>query len=342
MSKVSIIVPVYNAEKTINKCIFSIINQSFNDLEIICINDGSTDESLSILKDWEKKDDRVIVIDKQNEGVSKARNDGIKKSTGKYITFVDSDDYISKTEIEEMYDTIIKNKVEMVRVNYQIHNKTMSKIYGDKVPLISNRKLNVIDIKNEILPKILDGNLPCFSCLFIIKKETLMKTSLFPINIHMMEDLVLYIDLITKIKSLYILDKPLYHIVFNDNSGTNNINNIKRNIFDVITVNKIVKSILFKNKLDSIDNIIRINVLHSNAISDFIFKHYLSYDDTINLCRKLSNDRDFLDIFNVIDFKKINIQRKIILKCIIKNRVLILKVYLTIRKYIYKIKRLGD
>ena len=89
MVQVSIIVPVYNVEKYLSKCLESLINQTLKDIEIICVNDGSTDNSLSILKEYANKDSRIKIIDKQNEGVSVARNTGIEVATGEYLMFVD-------------------------------------------------------------------------------------------------------------------------------------------------------------------------------------------------------------------------------------------------------------
>ena len=87
--KVSIIIPIYNGEKHLAECLDTIQNQTYTNLEIICINDGSRDKSLSILKEYQKKDDRFIVIDQKNAGQSKARNEGIRRASGKYISFVD-------------------------------------------------------------------------------------------------------------------------------------------------------------------------------------------------------------------------------------------------------------
>ncbi len=92
MPKVSIIVPVYNVEKYLSTCLDSLINQTLKDIEIICINDGSTDNSLNILNEYAQKDTRIIVINKENSGPGSCRNLGIEKATGEYIQFVDSDD----------------------------------------------------------------------------------------------------------------------------------------------------------------------------------------------------------------------------------------------------------
>ena len=154
MDKVSIIVPVYNNEEFLDKCLKSIINQTYKNLEIILINDGSKDNSLKIMKDYAIKDTRIIIIDKKNEGVSKARNDGIKKATGQYITFVDSDDYIDLTQIEEMYNAIKKNKVDVVRSNYKVHYDKVSRVDKGDLAEISNKILKKRKIKEVFLKKI--------------------------------------------------------------------------------------------------------------------------------------------------------------------------------------------
>ena len=92
--KISIIIPVYNVEKYLHECLDSIINQTFKDLEIICVDDGSTDKSSEILEEYEQKDKRFTVISQPNKGVSAARNRGMQQAKGKYIMFVDSDDYV--------------------------------------------------------------------------------------------------------------------------------------------------------------------------------------------------------------------------------------------------------
>lgn len=103
MPKVSIIIPVYNVEEYLPKCLDSVINQTLKDIEIICINDGSLDNSLDILQAYAKMDNRIIVLDKENEGQGVARNLGIQKATGEYIGFVDPDDWVDETMFEEMY-----------------------------------------------------------------------------------------------------------------------------------------------------------------------------------------------------------------------------------------------
>ena len=105
---ISIIIPVYNVSNYLDKCLESICNQTYQNIEIITVNDGSKDDSLNILKKWKKKDSRITIIDKENGGLSSARNAGIEKATGKYIMFIDSDDFADKKFIEILYTNLKK------------------------------------------------------------------------------------------------------------------------------------------------------------------------------------------------------------------------------------------
>lgn len=111
---ISIIIPVYNVEKYIEKCLESVINQTYNNIEIILIDDGSLDDSGKICDEYAKKDKRIVVIHKNNEGVSVARNVGIKKSKGKYVAFIDSDDYVEENYVEKLYITIDEKDMAIV------------------------------------------------------------------------------------------------------------------------------------------------------------------------------------------------------------------------------------
>ena len=104
MPQVSVIIPVYNVEKYLRQCLDSVINQTLEDIEIICVNDGSTDKSREILNEYAYKDSRIVVIHKENGGLASARNEGLKHVTGKYCHFLDSDDYIEK----KLYEYAVK------------------------------------------------------------------------------------------------------------------------------------------------------------------------------------------------------------------------------------------
>lgn len=113
MAKVSIIVPVYNVEKYLRKCLDSLINQTLKDIEIICVNDGSKDNSPKILEEYAKKDNRIIVINQENAGLSVARNSGIDIAKGEYIGFVDSDDWVDLDFFEKLYYSATSNDADI-------------------------------------------------------------------------------------------------------------------------------------------------------------------------------------------------------------------------------------
>ncbi|MEG2898607.1 MAG: glycosyltransferase, partial [Eubacterium sp.] len=104
MKLISLIIPIYNSEKFLDRCIQSIINQTYKNIEIILVNDGSIDQSLEICQLYKKRDNRIVIINKKNGGVGSARNIGLQKAKGDYIGFIDSDDYIDKETYEEYYN----------------------------------------------------------------------------------------------------------------------------------------------------------------------------------------------------------------------------------------------
>ena len=146
---ITVIVPVYNAAKYLSKCLNTIINQTYKNLEIICINDGSFDNSLEILKKFHSYDNRIKIIDKKNEGVSIARNEALAVSKGDYLIFVDSDDWIDMQTCDVALKTILEENADVVMWPYirEYPNKSLSKeIYRVDTKLLFNYK----EVKNKL------------------------------------------------------------------------------------------------------------------------------------------------------------------------------------------------
>lgn len=338
MKKVSIILPIYNGEKYLNKCINSVLNQTYENIELICINDGSKDKTLNVLQSY--KDHRIKIIDKNNSGVSDTRNLGLSNATGDYVAFIDVDDFYDKQFVEKMVFYIQKYNADAVRCNYEVINSNDNLIEKGNLNFYSNKKYDDDGIKKIILPLLLKGTIPCFSCLLLIKREKI-KNVYFPTNIHMMEDVVFYIDLLTQLKSLYICDDILYTIMYNDKGATNLYANYERNILDIIEINKNIKNIIREKRLSNKLYIENINVNNLNAISDFIFKYYLfSKKEGIKLCKKLSDNNDFIDILDTSNLSEIQFQRRKILAYIQKKSFTKLNIYFKIRKLIFKLRRI--
>lgn len=200
---ISIVIPVYNVEKYLPRCLESVISQSYENLEIIVVNDGSTDDSLSVCKKYERSDSRIVVINKSNGGLSSARNIGLLKSKGKYIAFIDSDDYIAKTFIEELYKCIKNSGANIAFCNYMIvttlENSVEKDINENQVNdrVFSNKK----DIMNLFFNKNCDLAVPAWNKLYF---KNLFDDILYP-------DGSIYEDEATTYKLFYKSEKVAFH-----------------------------------------------------------------------------------------------------------------------------------
>lgn len=178
---ISVIVPVYNVQAYLTNCINSILNQSYKNIEIILVDDGSTDESSSICDSYVKKDNRIKVIHKENGGLSDARNIGIKSAKGKYITFVDSDDYLDENYVKALYILITKNNSDIACSGMKRTDSLNDKIVN------KNEKINIYNsihaIKEILYQRNIDNSAP--SKLF---KKNLFENILFPVG-YAFEDL---------------------------------------------------------------------------------------------------------------------------------------------------------
>ena len=127
MPKVSVIIPVYNAEKYLRECLDSVVNQTLKDIEIICVNDGSTDNSLKILEEYASNDNRIKIINQDNQGAGIARNNGIKQAHGYYLYFLDSDDYIEIDALKKLYTKAQEYNTDIIIFNYSAFDNETGK-----------------------------------------------------------------------------------------------------------------------------------------------------------------------------------------------------------------------
>lgn len=174
MIKISIIIPVYNTEKYLKECIESTLNQSLKDIEIICINDGSTDNSLKILENYRKYDSRIKIINQKNKGVSEARNNGMKIARGKYIHFLDSDDFYSDNKaLEILYNFIEEKKVDILFFDIILCYETSNSRFKKTSNNLNEKKIYSTD---EILLKYIENeDISSSSCYKIFKRKMIEK-----------------------------------------------------------------------------------------------------------------------------------------------------------------------
>lgn len=214
---ISIIVPIYNAEKYLKECIESIQNSLYSNLEIILVNDGSTDNSKSIIHEYSKKDKRIIVINQENSGPSAARNTGLKYATGQYIAFVDSDDFVDKEIYLELYNQIKLSKSDIATIG-------MKRVYlNHKTTLFYKFDEKKVFTQKEALEEFFDNNIITFSlCDKLFSKEIINGIRLDE-NIKMCEDQKFVFDCIMNCNSIVSIPKYLYNIRMSDNSLSRSI-----------------------------------------------------------------------------------------------------------------------
>lgn len=218
MPILSIIIPIYNTEKYLHRCIDSILNQSFSDFELILVNDGSVDNSLYICNQFAERDTRIKVIDQCNKGVSEARNIGLEYSTGKYISFIDSDDSIMR----DMYSTLVKN-IELTNCDHIIcgYNEIneSNNVIAHLFDLPNKTPLNSSDIIERIISSIFTPiNLTNSLCHKLYRRNIIVDNHLSFKKRQRGEDWLFNIEYLQLIKSALYINTPLYNYHRNSNS----------------------------------------------------------------------------------------------------------------------------
>lgn len=215
---ISIIIPIYNAEKYLEKCITSILGQSYSDFELLLIDDGSRDGSAVICNYFRKRDSRIKYFYQQNKGVSAARNNGLEKASGKYLTFVDADDWIEETYLEKLFTGIEKKELALCGYK-QIEEDREFYIYEAKLKAIKNilpffAKENLVFGEKNSIVDLSSVKGYVWRCLFL--KETIDDNKIhFDENVFLSEDLIFLLTYINSIciKEIAYVEEYLYNYV---------------------------------------------------------------------------------------------------------------------------------
>lgn len=267
--KISIIIPVYNAEETLERCLNSVILQKDVSIEIICINDGSKDNSLKILKEYEEKYDNIVVINQDNKGVSEARNAGLEIAKGDYIMFVDADDYL----LENSLSTIdLSKELDLYKFGFAfLDNKVYSETkYEDKKICLNDNNFGEVfaNILNNVDENMVWGQL--------FKRE-LLNNVRFDKKFFYGEDILFNSYVLAKVKTIKYISSVIYYYERRDNSVTKNFSyeSIKNKILNLTyifvemqeNISKYTKQIQIKSMIEIVPQIIIIS--HKNF--DFIY-----------------------------------------------------------------------
>ena len=218
---ISVIVPVYNVEKYLKQCVDSILNQTYKELEIILVDDGSTDNSGKICDEYESKYENIIVIHKKNAGLGMARNTGMENMHGKYVTFIDSDDYIDNTLIENLYNSVINNKVDMCKSGFtrvdEIGREILTKTK------YANEVFEGDRAKREMLPRMIGSapdkkdSIEMAVCAVLYNTEYIVNNNIrFPSERQLIsEDLIFNIDYMQYCNGSCTIDITGYNYRYN-------------------------------------------------------------------------------------------------------------------------------
>ena len=214
-SLISVVIPAFNAEKTISKCIKSILNQSYSNLDIIVVNDGSTDNTEKITKKIISEDKRVRLFTIKNQGVSHARNFGIDHAEGDFITFVDSDDYIDQEMYEMLLRLMEKHKVKIAHCSYKSVLET-----GETLSIVGNHGRIVEQNHDDALRCIIEGKLFIGGLCNKLYSYDLFQSHRLDESIKINEDILLNFQLFSQVEKSVYCDYPYYNYLNHQGSST--------------------------------------------------------------------------------------------------------------------------
>lgn len=275
-TKISVIVPCYNAENYIKKCIDSILNQTFKDYELICVNDGSTDTTLEILKDYEKNNNNMKVITKKNEGGKNVTKTGLKYASGDYICAIDNDDYISPYYLEKLYNAIIDNNSDVSICGFQREDFVSGKVYSKEMNK-NNKTVNLSDDYGVIL----EINTSMWNKMF--KRDVFISLLDYKLDALAMGDMTLLAYMYSKIDKVTLISDILYFYQVREGS---NISNIKESSLDSVYDNLIrIKRDFYNDKNNDIQEAFDAYAFLHLGVS-IVYRIYKSDNDYKKLFRK--------------------------------------------------------
>lgn len=319
MEKISVIVPFYNVEKYADRCINSIVKQTYKNLEIILVDDGSKDNSGKICENWKNKDNRIIVLHKKNGGLSDARNAGIKIATGEYIAFIDSDDYIDYDMLNTLYDNLKKTSSEISICKFK---QTDEK---SKVEFKKSTKLLEYSREEAIKELLQDKDITNHAWNKLYKKE-LFSDIEYPKGRNF-EDIGTTYKLFSKCKKIVYTPSECYAYIIRENSITGSVS--EKSLLDQV--------FQVKQRYDFIEQ--RYNLNKYNLINRiyFIFRYHMSICKF--LTKKVLYKEEIIDEYKFFkkNYKEVKSEikdKKFLYNLLFYNRIL----FWYVVKILYRIK----
>ncbi len=268
---ITVVIPAYNAEEYIYNCLDKLTKQDFDNFNIVVVNDGSKDDTQKIAEEFSRKDARVMVITQENSGTAIARINGAKKANGKYIMFLDSDDFYDDGALRKVAETIEKYNTDMVKFRLKKY-PSLQVLEPDNVNLMKEVVYKKDEFKDCIYPSFVESYFFYGNCTFAIKKECIEAIDEELLRkLRYAEDMRLSLDLYSNISSIAIIPDALYNYVLNHSSMSNpvSLDKIYRNIKDAQIVYGDLYKYLEKWEINTQENIKKLDVRILLLLSDF-------------------------------------------------------------------------
>lgn len=325
--KISVIIPVYNVEKYLHQCVDSVLNQTYKNLEVILVDDGSKDSSGKICDEYAAKDSRVVVIHKKNGGVSSARNVGISRATGKYIMYVDSDDWLELNAVENCMEVVYKYPtVGCVAFSYVKNygeNEYPKELFGEdkfflnKEDFVNSFYRRLFGLCNSelIAPELLEALTPC--CIKLYRGD-LAKSGLFidVKEIGSCEDGIYNILALKNCDSAIYINKPLYHYRYVKGSITSgyrpDLAAQWQRLFDIMG-EEIHSQGLPEEFDESLNNRIALSILGIGM--NYMSNEHKSFRSTVKYIKAYIKSDMYRNAVNTVSFRALPLSWRVILHC---------------------------
>lgn len=334
MPKISIIVPIYNVEDYLEQCLDSILSQPLRDLEVICVNDGSPDGCLAILKEYAQHDKRVVIIDQANQGASAARNNGLAAATGEYTLFVDPDDWLVIDSLPPLYEKASRTSADLIFFNYSsVNEKTGRRTANKNRAAVLRAHAGATFTPEYLAEAVFDLSAPIWSILY--KTDFIRKNKLRFSNLRLSEGFLFYLRAFFAAETVLCLEEKVYiHRVGMQSSATKNIGKSFNDLFNAFYESEefLKKNHLYKRiQIAFLQS--RINLI-ANWVSRVGPRKHLEYRKTARAFRRYIKTNYDADVIKELHFPSIfhKITVKMVCKVFIKN-------VLTHIKRIFKIKK---
>lgn len=342
IEKISIVIPVYNVEKYLMRCLESVLAQTYENIEVILINDGSTDSSGVLCDRFKENHPNTIVIHKENEGLGLTRNVGMDLAQGNFIMFLDSDDYIQPNHISELYKEIVRQNADAIYCGYTIVKKDKETIMTNS---LAGKNYAEEEIRYEVIPRIcgqtgsLNDNIQMSSCMAMYRLETIKRSNIRFLSErkYVSEDLLFNLDFLQAAKRICFSDVVSYMYYFNECSLSH------RYLADRFEKSKLMMHEVTKRTKElNVYNLCVQRIKNQFIISTRVciqgeqsVWRSIGLKSSLKNIKTIINDEDVKDVLKELDDRSIRFQAKIINSMIKGNHYLVLWIMMFIRNKLH-------